>query len=492
VTAFPNPVFLTQMRLVHRAGVLAPVLIAALTGLSLVAGLLYCFAAPSAFLSFSSREIGRMFYGWLIAMQMLVLVVGGFSRITRVLADDRKAGLWDSNRLTPMKPSELVIGYWLGAGLREFYMNAVLMALGLIIIAIARLPFALWLGSQILLFSTALLFGLIAVATGIAAQRPQGGLLFLLIFIFAQLLSFLQPRFMLTNFLVPVYATLHLFSTEAEWSQMPEFFGLRVHPIPYTLCLQLVVGCFLWRALVRKTANPFQPLLRRREAVALFGVLVLAQHGLTWGLWRGEFGIANGLPDREPMLAIVHAGTLLAGALVLALASPIPERVRVEALRQGFRDLRPVFARSAVAPGLALAAIAAAALLSQCLLSFSTSWLACLVAGGNLLSFFAIFSLSLEFCRLHFERRAIEVFVLVLFVLCLLPFVLAGVLSESALCRLSLLSPGFLALSEPLNERVKMLALITAGHLLIALMVFYLWRNRWRRLLSEIKSAPQG
>jgi hypothetical protein len=490
VTAFQNPVFLTQKRLVHRAGILAPVLISALFGLSLVAALIYSVVAPAAFPAFSAREVGKLLYGWLIGLQTLVLVVGGFSRIARVLADDRKAGLWDSNRLTPMKPSEVVAGYWLGAGLREFYMSAVLTAIGLLLVGLARLPFTLWLGSQALLFSTALLFGLIAVATGMGAQRPQGGLLFLLIFIFAQLLSFFQPRFMLTNFLVPIYAIQNLFSAEAEWSQWPEFFGLPVHPIPYSLCLQWVVGCFLWRALVSKTANPSQPLLRRRKAVALFAVLIVAQHGLTWGLWRGEFQVQPGLSIREPMLAYVHAATLLAGALVLALTSPSPERLRVEALQEGFRDCRTVFARSAIAPGLALAAIAAAALLSQCFRSLSTSWLPCLVAGGNLLAFFAIFPLLLEFCRLRFERRAPGFFILGLFVLGLLPFMLAAAFSQSAIGRWSLLSPGILALSQPLNH-LPALSLATAGHLLIALLIFLLWRNRWRRLLSRL-SAEGG
>ena len=59
-----------------------------------------------------------MFYGWTIGVEVLVLVLGGFSRISNVLANERKAGLWDSNRLTPLQPSQLVLGYWLGPALR--------------------------------------------------------------------------------------------------------------------------------------------------------------------------------------------------------------------------------------------------------------------------------------------------------------------------------------------------------------------------------------
>jgi hypothetical protein len=489
VIAFHNPVFLTQRRLVHRAGVLAPVLIVALIGLSLVSGLLYSIAAPGAFSSFSTGELGRIFYGWLLAAQTLVLIVGGFTRIARVLAEDRKAGIWDSNRLTPMRPSELVSGYWLGAGLREFYMSAVLTALGLILVVIARLPLGLWLGSQILLFGAALFFGLMAVAAGLAAQRPQGGLLFLLIFLFAQLLSFFQPRFMLTNFLMPIYAMVNLFNAEGEWSRWPEFFGLRVHPIAYSLCLQCVAGGFLWRALVRKTAHPLQPLLRRREAVALFAVLVVAQHGLTWGLWRGEFGAGDQRSDSGPMLALVHAGALLAGGLVLALASPVPGRIRMEALRRGSADMRTAFAGSGLGPGLALAAIGTAALLSQCALNLAACWLPCLVAGANLVAFFSIFTLWLEYCRLRFERRAFGYTVLGMSALCLLPFVAAAGFSSSAIGRWSLLSPGIVALSKPLRDPLRVAVMATVCHLLIAVLLLGLWRNGWRRVLIAIRPA---
>ena len=99
-----NPIFLTQKRLVHRAGVLAAVLIAALIGLSLLSGLIAYLVGPRNFDFRSPQDAGRMFYGWVIGVEILVLVIGGFSRILNVLANERKAGLWDSNLLTPLHP----------------------------------------------------------------------------------------------------------------------------------------------------------------------------------------------------------------------------------------------------------------------------------------------------------------------------------------------------------------------------------------------------
>ncbi|HXE42269.1 MAG TPA: hypothetical protein VN516_04510, partial [Candidatus Baltobacteraceae bacterium] len=100
-----NPIFLTQKRLVHRGGVLAAILIAALVGFSLLSGVIAYLADPLDFSSFhSSRDAGKTFYGWTVGIEILVLVVGAFSRISNTLVNERKAGLWDSNRLTPLKP----------------------------------------------------------------------------------------------------------------------------------------------------------------------------------------------------------------------------------------------------------------------------------------------------------------------------------------------------------------------------------------------------
>src|SRR5215472_18157973 len=96
-----NPIFLTQKRLVHRGGVLAAILIAALIGCSLLAGLISYVANPIHFNSFNTvQDAGETFYGWTIGVEILVLVIGAAARVTNVLANERKSGLWDSNRLS--------------------------------------------------------------------------------------------------------------------------------------------------------------------------------------------------------------------------------------------------------------------------------------------------------------------------------------------------------------------------------------------------------
>ena len=493
-----NPIFLTQKRLVHRGGVMAAILIAGLVGASLLSGLIAYLVDPANFPSLhSSQETGKIFYGWTIGVEILVLVIGGFSRISNSLANERKAGLWDSNRLTPLKPSQLVTGYWLGSPLREFYMAVILAGIGLVIVLLAKLSFTLWLGTQILIFSTALFFGLLAVLVGMVLQRPQGGVIFLALFFLFQSFSFAMPKFVLTNFLLPVYGIANLFMdgdvsgndySIRNWGGLPQIFGLPVYPILLSLGLQLLVGIFLWRAAVRKTANPFQPLMLRWEAVAIFGILLVAQHGLIWGIWHGQFptGAKHGrFQDYEPLFAIVHCATLLLATIILAAASPQPESVRVKTLRLGVKNLGAIFPGSAVSLALALAAVAAAVLFSQCALAFADSWEIYLIAVGNLLAFFLVFSLLLEFCRLRFKRRALGFVALWLFILCVLPFILAGVFTNAAFGKLSLLSPGVVALADPNNENLNDLLGIVAGHFGIVVLLFLGWQRQWKQLLAK-------
>jgi hypothetical protein len=493
-----NPIFLTQRRLVHRGGVLAPMLIAALVGLSLLAGLIAYLADPLNFSDFHSpQEAGKMFYGWTIGVEILVLILGGFSRISNSLANERKAGLWDSNRLTPLKPAQLVTGYWFGSPLREFYMAATLAGIGLVVVLAGRLPVTLWLGTQVLIFSTALFFGLLAVLVGMVLQRPQGGVIFLLLFFLFQSFSFAMPRFVLTNFLLPVYGIVNLFMDAGnsgkdysvrEWGGLPQIFGLPIYPILLSLGLQLLVGIFLWRAAIRKTVNPFQPPLRRWEAVAIFGILLIVQHGLIWGLWCGQFpkAASNEFYDFcESLLSIVHCGTILLAIIILAAASPQPEAVRVKAMRLGVKNLGAIFSGSSVSLAFALAAVAAVALFSQCAFSFGGSWEIYLIAIGNLLTFFLIFALLLEFCRLRHKRRALGFVTLWLFILCVMPFILAGVFTNAAVGKLSLLSPGVVALANPSDENLNYLLGIVAGHFGIVVLLFIGWRRQWKQLLAK-------
>jgi hypothetical protein len=497
-----NAIFLTQKRLTHRSGVVTAIFIAALIGLSFLSGLLVYLHEPDEFHFQSPQEAGKMFYAWVMCLEIAVLVIGGFSKISRVLADDRKAGLWESNWLTPMKPRDIVAGYWFGSALREFYMALTLALIGLPIVLLAKLPITLWLGTQTLIAATALFVGLLGVLVGMAFHRSRGGIILLLVvllFIF-EAISVEFSRFTIINFLLPVDPIANLFSAGNpsggyDWDAWPKIFAFSVPPILMSLGLQSALGIFIWRAVVRKTAKPFQPLLHRWEAVAIFILLIAVQHSLVWGIWQGQFGTAPGsgyfndndvsFNDLQPFLSFIHVGTIMVGAVLLGLVSPHPERVRVEALRTGAGNWRLVFSRSAVSLALLLVAIAAAASLTQVIYSFRDEGINWVLSVENLLACFLMFTLLLEYCRLRFKHRALGFVVLWLFVLCILPFIIAGIFSNGDIAELSFLSPGVMVLSGRDSDDLKYLTEVTLGHLGVVALLFIIWLRQWKLLIAR-------
>jgi hypothetical protein len=496
-----NPIFITHKRIVHRSGVLAAVLIAAMIGFCLLLGLWAnlhtALIHPEYAHHETPQETGKGFYGWAIGLEILVLVVGGFSRIARVLADDRKAGLWDSNRLTPMKPSQIIAGYWFGPALREFYMAAVMAVFGLLIVLVSGLPITMWLGTQILIASTGLFFGLLGVLAGMAFQKSQG-ILILLVFVFAWPFSFIAPSRMLTNFLLPIHGIGHFFidpsaprldSDDRDWLRLPEIFGHALHPVLLSLGLQLIIGIFVWRAVRRKTANPFQPLLPRWEAVALFGILVLSQHGLLWDQWAGNFPnlYASGhrYDNNRELMYVVMGCTLFMGVLMLVFASPQPERVRVESMRLGFKNLGAIFSRSALSLACMLAVIASAAMATQFVNGLAGSWQILAVVVINTAEIFIFFALVLEFCNLRHRRRAFGFIAFWVFLACAIPFILGGVFDNSAFSRFSLLAPGFIAISPDVDGDSSLMFCTLILYLVVLGLFFVGWWRQWERLLTK-------
>jgi cytochrome b561 len=101
-----------------------------------------------------------------------------------------------------------------------------------------------------------------------------------------------------------------------------------------------------------------------------------------------------------------------------------------------------------------------------------------------------MFSLLLEYCRLRFKRRALGFVALWLFVLCLLPFILAGVFSSGALAKLSFLAPGTVALTGSGSDDLKYLVGWTFIHFGIVVLLFVAWRRQWKLLIATPPPLP--
>ena len=496
---FDNPIFLTQKRLTHRGGVWAAILISALIGGSLLAGLLVQVTDPRP-LFLRSHEAGKMFYAWALGIEAVVLVLGGFAKTVRVLGDERRTGLWDSNRLTPLSPARIVLGYWLGSPLRESYMAAIFAGIGFAIVVVGRLPLSLWLGTQLMVISTALFFGLLALVIGMAFDRPKSGVALFLPLILLCAFSGGAPKYCVFQFFLPAYAASSLFSDSTDAGNpfqpdsygWPAIFTFDVPPMVLSLGLQLLMGLLLWRAAVRKIGHPSQPLFLRWEAVMIFTVVVTVQHALLWSIWTGSYPTQAiwALNYRRYILPLVHGGSLLVGMLVLAVSSPLPERVRIEALRSNAAP-RLALARSALPLALLLAAITGLASLPHFISSPRAYGIVWGLATANLLACFATFCLLLEYCRLRFRQGAPGFVALGLFILGVLPLILAALFSNESLSLLSFLAPGIMALLEPARVASRdQLLLLTLPQLGVVGALLFAWWQQWQKLFARATQRP--
>ena len=124
------------------------------------------------------------------------------------------------------------------------------------------------------------------------------------------------------------------------------------------------------------------------------------------------------------------------------------------------------------------------ALLVQFAWGLAAAWQSYLAAVLNLAEFILIFSLLLEFCRLRYQRRALGFVALWLFVLCAIPLILAGVFANETIARISLLTPGFMALTNG-TESWSLLFLVLLAHFGVVVFLFFGWWRQWKKLLAR-------
>ncbi|MGA2853678.1 MAG: hypothetical protein ABSE90_06080, partial [Verrucomicrobiota bacterium] len=64
------------------------------------------------------------------------------------------------------------------------------------------------------------------------------------------------------------------------------------------------------------------------------------------------------------------------------------------------------------------------------------------------------------------------------------------VFTNAAIGKLSLLSPGVLALAKPDGDELNYLLGMVAAHFGIVILCFLAWQREWKRLLAKTAPAP--
>jgi hypothetical protein len=322
---FDNPIFITQRRLIKRNAFLA-VMLGAL-GLGAMIVLAEVNALDRVNSPARRMDLSLIFYAWILALQGFLAVVAAGARLARGIADEQRSGRLEVNRLTPMSTAQLLVGYTLGLPFLFALPALALAPFGAVVLLLGEAPLYVFVNSQLLLFSTALITWLTTLILGLAYKKNQAGSMVLVLMLFAgfPLAAEVGGAFIGT-FLVPLFPVLADFA-EAGMGRMENtgtsFFGLPIPRLAMAFGVQGIFGVILWRAARRKIRDPDVPALSMRLAIIAFALLALGQHGLAWSELQG-----GSVRHVYQGLTVTQGGLIFAGIMMLLGLGANPSRLR--------------------------------------------------------------------------------------------------------------------------------------------------------------------
>lgn len=493
-----NPIFLTEIRLVRRAGILAALIVATLVSVCLIVGLINYKINPNTFNFNSVEYAGVFFYSWIVLVESLVFYLMGYAKIAKTLVEERKSGLFDLNRLAPLSPSDIAFGYLLGPPLQEFFMGAILILAGLVIIGIAGLSFKLWFVTQILLLSTALFFGLFALVVGLVMRESRHVILFPALFFFFSLFSFAFHNKSIVSFLLPLNPIFEVAIEvsnrkfiDPAFASPPFIFGQPINGVFLALCLQILLGVVFWRLAVGKIKNPEKPLIPLIDGIFMFALILLTQTALMWEpeLLENSARVVSG--SYNGILFSFYVASILFGCLIINFMINKPENVLRLYLREDGSKQKLIFTKSAVPISIIMSVVLGFAIMPHISLR-----------GGGMSRVFLLFLNSLvcllfyaelvEYTQIKYERRALRYVALALFVVYVMPVLLALVLSNGEIVKLSFIIPGIIAIFEHPFRPQSAPEIISAYtysivHMFIVGILSVLWYRAWQKALTSRK-----
>ncbi|AGA28763.1 hypothetical protein [Singulisphaera acidiphila] len=276
----------------------------------------------------------------LLGLQALILWFGGSNQLNTSLGGIRETGLIDFHRVSPLPPSVVSLGFFLGAPIREYLLAAI------------TFPFALysayqvdgadpWRGLswflqlEVAVLTTTWMLHAFTMFGCMTRRKPRGSILGTVAAIVGILFfgylgsvgSYLGMRWLLVE------------------SRSMNFFGFMIPWLLWVLIVQLPILGFVGLAVSRKMAAERAHALTKPQALACMATLTAL---LTGGLWN----IARILPPSPPfeptmcdvvMFASVYVLSLMAMVLSIAITPDAGEYVKGlrRAAHQGQRRISP-------------------------------------------------------------------------------------------------------------------------------------------------------
>ncbi len=211
--------------------------------------------------------------GGIMAMQIVILGIMGSAQVNASVNGARASGVLDFHRVTPMTPSELMFGFFLGAPIREYALFASTIPFTIFCMAFGIPTFLGFLQLILLVLSTAWILHAISMLSALISnsKNPSGnavGMIVFLLFFFAYIV---------------LGATQSVYAVESEFRL--RFFGISLPWLPVILLYELPMLFFLLLAVTRKMESQRMHPLSKPQAIAAlltFSTLIVG------GIWRQE------------------------------------------------------------------------------------------------------------------------------------------------------------------------------------------------------------
>ncbi len=359
----------------------------------------------------------------LVVLQSFLLFLVGTSEVATAVERARDSGVLDFHRIAPEPPLATVIGFILGAPIREYVLVAYTLPFSLICVLMGSPGFLGFCAVLVVLVAASLLYHSVAALAALSAPKPRGvGKWIVALVAIVHVGSAVDHVGLVT--IVPTCR--QVFAAGTELSYRVEFFGLEASPFLLTLLHLVPLVAFVLVAAVRCV---------RRETSAPFSKpMAVVVHAIASFLILGDVWSAFGLEYRT---AAAVYGSVLIGVAMCAASTPSAgafakgvRRAR-KAERSGaswWDDAAANWASVGALCGVVVVTGTMAWVTEVELYTRPTDAILSVVIGTCVTAYFGW---ALQFAVLKYPRAAQHYFALFLFVAWGLPLAAAGILAVS-------------------------------------------------------------
>jgi hypothetical protein len=360
-------------------------------------------------------------FGTYLALQTVILCIMGAAQIGTSVAAARASGILDFHRVSPLTPTELTLGFFFGAPVREYLLFACTLPFSLLCLALGMPDFRGFLQLMILLIVSAWVLHGFSLLNALILKKQAGSRGVVGVVIFLAILS---------GGILPGIARA---ASVVDRDPRISFYGISLPWLAGLLLYMIPVLFFLYLASRRKMdSERLHPFSKPQAlgAMAAVGVLVL---GAIWDLTDVDF----------LAVAVLYV-LVLVGTMLSTTVTP----TQAEYYKGLWRAHKQGKTRLSLWDDLATNRTFLAAACAIVLITATAGWYQLRGSGvgmnasisrayplaiANGVLVVAYFGLALQFFHLRFGRRGPNYFSLFLFLVWLVPLIAGTIASVSSL-----------------------------------------------------------